>query len=93
MAVCFKSCEPLGIAVFSNPGLLKTQSALGEPSGLQRMLKKTPRASPDLSMPRRNCLGMIWSVSQLSIGSGAATAVSEVSFSMLMLLLKDGANR
>lgn len=80
------------IAVFSNPGLLKTQPGLGDPSGLQRMLKKTPCASPDLSMPRRNCLGMIWSVSQLSIGSGAATAVSVVSFSM-MLFLKAGASR
>lgn len=71
------------MAVFSNPGRLKTQSVFGEPSRWQRILKNAPLANPDLSIPLRNCLGIIWSVSQLSIGNGAATAVSVTNFSMV----------
>ena len=38
----------------------------------KRWSHSRPLSSPALSMPCRNCLGMIWSVSRLAISSGAA---------------------
>src|ERR1700679_949301 len=63
---------PSRIRTLRYSGRFNTKFSRGRPSVSKRRSYSTPRASPDLSMPSRNCLGMIWSVSRLLIGRGAA---------------------
>src|SRR5262245_25081507 len=61
------------IFAFLYAGLFSTKSGFCEPSGFVRCSKNSAEPSPVRLIVFRNCLGMIMSVSTLTIGSGAAT--------------------
>lgn len=60
----------------SQAGWFKTNCGSGAPDSRNRRSKKTPLSRPARSMPLRNCLGMITSVSMFDARRGAAFPVT-----------------
>src|SRR5208282_3804280 len=67
-------------------GLLRTKSGCSDPSSRYRISANSPSPSPVRLIVLRYCLGMIMSVSMLSIASGAATPVNVVNLSIAFRL-------
>src|SRR4051812_12762600 len=77
-----KFAPPTRIFASLYAGLFTTKSGFSDPSGRVRISKNSAEPKPVRLVVLRNCLGIIMSVSTLTIGSGAATPESVVKGSM-----------